>query len=79
MESLTTSSGIVDQFILNGVCESQHQLSLLIDIIVEVHLNPSISLSEDEISEMYNPSFVYSEVSNIHVILYRLIYIHVIL
>ena len=63
VESLTTGSGIVDQFLLTSVQESQHQLALLTDVIVEVHLNQSIPLSEEELSEIYNPAFIYSEVS----------------
>ena len=54
------SAGVVDQFTLRCVQESHLQLSLLTDLIVELHSGNS--LSEDELMEVYNPASVYSEV-----------------
>lgn len=63
MESLATSTGTVDQYLLKSVRECHQQLSILMDVVAELHSTQSMLLSEDELSELYNPASVYSEVS----------------
>ncbi len=62
MGSLATDANTVDQYMLNCVRESQLQLSLLMDLVVALHTVQPTLLSEEELSELYNPASVYTEV-----------------
>lgn len=63
VKALTTSVGTVDQYLLSGVKEAHEQLSLILDIIVELYQTQSIP--EDALTDTYHLACIHSEVNHV--------------